>query len=190
MSIRALKLTLCVLALMPVVGCVSTGMDMDEWSQPARAPELDQLQPLVGKWKVDYEMKAAGSDEVMKGTGTNEITWGIGNRYLIENTTMSMGPDKPGTGMGLWTWDPKAKRFKTWWFDDWSMLGSGTVKYCPDCRGYCFKGKGYNMEMGMSTVGEGCMRFVDDNTMKWCWKERIPWTPFVIMEMCGTSVRQ
>lgn len=190
MRIRGARWLLSLMAVIPLSGCMSGSMDADAWTQPARASELDALQPLVGKWKAEYEMKIAGSDEVIRSTGTNEISWGIGNRYLVESMTVDMGEGKQMQGMGLWTWDPKAKRFRTWWNDDWTGYGQGSAKYCADCRCFCFKGQSHNMAMGMSTVGSGCMQLVDDNTMKWCWKERIPWTPFTIMEMCGTSRRQ
>lgn len=190
MYVRAMKLSLCCLGLVPVVGCMSSGMDMDAMVQPARPAELNHLDQFVGTWNGEWTMKVAGADEPVTGSGTNEIRWGVGNRYLVETMTMNMGEGKTGNGMGLWTWDPRAKKFRTWWFDDWGMNGKGTATYCPGCRCFCFKGKSYNMEMGMSTVGEGCMQFVDDNTMEWCWRERIPWTPFEIMQMCGKSTRQ
>lgn len=188
------KLMLSVLglvAMIPMTGCqMGGGMDADAMAQPARPCEMDYLAPLVGKWKAEGEMRMAGSDEVMKSTGTNEISFELGGRYLVERMTMDMGDGKKMEGRGVWTWDPKAKKFRTWWFDDWSGNGEGISSYCPDCRTWCFKGESHNLAMGFSTVGSGCAQLVDDNTMKWCWKERIPWTPFTIMEMCGTSTKQ
>ena len=187
---RWMASVLPVLTLVPLTGC-QMGMDMDEaMNQPPRPAEMDHLAPMVGTWKGEMEMRMAGSDEVMKSTGTSQIEWGLGKRYLVERMTMTMNDGKQMQGMGLWTWDPKAKRFRNWWFDDWSGTGMGTSKYCPQCRTFCFKGKSKNMAMGFSTVGEGCMQMVDDNTLEWCWKERIPWTPFTIFEMSGTSKRQ
>jgi len=123
-------------------------------------------------------------------TGTDVVTWSLDKRYVMEHMTMTMGDGKVMKGLGVWTWDPRAKRFRTWWFDDWSGYGTSVASYCPECRTLCFKGNTKNMAMGFKTVGEGCFRFIDDDTMEWNWKERIPWTPFTVMEMSGTSHRQ
>jgi hypothetical protein len=171
-------------------GCKSPGMSMDDMVQPPRPAELDHLQQFVGKWRGEWTMKVMGMDEPIKSSGVNEVKWDLNGRYLVEHMKAEMGDGKVMESKGVWTYDPRAKKYRTWWFDDWSGVGEGTAKYCPETRTFCMKGKSKVLAAGHKTVGEGCVRFVDDNTMEWCWRERIPWTWITIMEFTGTSKRQ
>ena len=91
-------------------------------------------------------------------------------------------------GVGVWTYDAKAKKFRVHWFDDWGGVARGTATH--DSKTGTWKMR-YKSKSAMgNSVGEGTFAMTDDDTMEWTWSEWDGLKMFKYMEMTGTSKRQ
>lgn len=179
--------------LLAIAGCEQKKMSMAEFKEmmkaPPRAPELDRLDAFVGTWHSETQMEMEGAEEPMTMQGVESAEWGIDNRYLVQN--MEYGTDEnPMTGHSLWTWDEDAGVYRNWWFDSHGQTGEGTSRYDEEEGVWYMKTKGRNMSNGMKTVGEGTMKFIDDDTIEWTWSEWDSMRLVKFMEMSGVSRRQ
>ena len=175
-----------------LAGCMPkmTVEDMKKMRQQKPA-ELEKLNRLVGTWEAGSEAKFAGLDEPMKSTGTSKFEWVLDGWYLMETADAQMGDVGKMSARSLWTWDVKAKKFRIWWFDDWGTTGRGTVTYNEKCDCFCINASG-SAPWGTSR-GKGCMKFTDDKTMDWCWREWPGWDAlglFKVADMHGTSKKK
>ncbi len=178
--------------MMGLSGCMPK-MTMEDMKQmrPERPAELDKLNAFVGTWQGSGTAKMIGIDEPMELKGTSETTWEVNNWYLVEHAEYEMGEMGTMKGVGVWSWDSRAKKYRTWWFDDFGGTGTGTITYREACNCWCMSVRG-NSPMG-STRGKGCITFKDDETMEWTWQEWPAWDLFGLfkfMDMSGTSKRQ
>jgi hypothetical protein len=112
---------------------------------PKPAPEMKELQRLVGTWSTDEKfevsqmMPAGGS-----ATGTNTVRLGPGGFSVLmeQHSKSSMGPF---AGHGVMSWDPNDRAYKFAWTDSMSpglMLETGHIE------GSNLVWKGENMTMG------------------------------------------
>ena len=180
------------LAMAGLPGCMPE-MTMEDMAKmrPDRPPELDRLNAFVGTWKGTGTANMMGIDEPMKLTGTSKTAWGVDNWCIVEHGDYEMEGMGDMKGLGVWTWDARAKKYRTWWFDNFGVAGQGTLTYskASDCWFMTVRGKS---AMG-STRGAGCITFKDKDTMEWTWKEWPAWDLlglFNFMDMKGTSTRQ
>lgn len=155
---------------------------------PERPVELDKLEMFIGDWEFTSEMKMAVLDEVLKGKGTSTTEWTLDKRYIVEHAEYDMGELGKMKGAGLWTYDPKAKKYRTWWFDSHGETGHGTATYCEETKTWKFKARGRS-PWG-KTIGKGTATFVDDNTVEWTWTQWDGSGLFKTMEMTGTNKRK
>ena len=177
-------------ALLALVGCEQNKMTLDEMMQaPPRAPELDRLNAFLGSWHGESQMKITGVDEPMANTGESNVSWDVDNRYLVERFSYQMGEDTM-QGMSLWTWDDKSGVYRNWWFDNYGIAGTGTVRYDAGNDVWRMKSSGRSMVNGQKTVGAGTIKFVDEDTMKWDYAEWDTLHLIKYMQMSGTSRRQ
>jgi len=159
--------------------------------RPQRPAELDKLNMWVGKWEGTDEHKMMGVAETLKSTGTSEVSWDDTGWYLIEKADYQMGEMGKMKMCARWAYDPKAKKYRVWMFDDWGQQGVGTAKYVEKDRKWYFTARSKGT-LG-STFGRGCAKFVDDNTIEMTWSEWASWDIFRLfkfMEMTGTSKRK
>jgi len=174
-------------------GCKSSCKDMGGWAKPPRPEVLDQLQPLIGSWESSFEIRTAGSEEVIVGSSTHTVLWDIDRRVLIDRMTAELGDGEKMEGLGLWTWDPKRKVFSTWWLDDHGAIDTGTAEY--DEKASTWKLKGVSSKAGRVLLTDGSTTFIDENTQRWSFREWIPWWGTrwklaKVVEFSGTSVRK
>ena len=172
-------------------GCQQPDMAEIAAKQKARPAELDQLEAFVGRWEATFEAKMMGSDEVMKGSGSSHFSWGVGNRFLVEQGTMEMGPEWGSmTGTGYWTWDPSIGKFRTWWFDNWGVTGSGTLVHNAKKKQWRMRASSRNTVDGRKTMFKGSMTFIDNDTLEWEFAEYDALGLIKYLEMKGTSRKQ
>lgn len=155
---------------------------------PERPVELDKLEMFIGEWEFTSEMNMCVLEEPIKGSGTSTVTWELDKRYIVEHGEYEMGEFGKMLGKGFWTYDPKAKKYRTWWFDSYGAVGHGTAKYSEKTRTWRFKAKSKG-PMGKS-IGKGTATFVDDDTVDWTWGEWDSTGLFKVMEMTGTNKRK
>ena len=172
-----------------LTGCTPTfTIEEIKEMRPARPAELDKLNMFAGEWVSTGEATMTGLDEVLKSTGTTESTWGCDGWCLVERSTMNMGELGGMTGLGVWTWDAKAKKYRSSWADDWGTTGRATAKYDDETRTWTMKAKGTG-PMGKS-VGKGTATFVGDDTVEWTWTEWDSLHLMKVFEGKGTSKRK
>lgn len=179
-----------------VAGCKSTQqcpMPMGDM-KVERPSELDALNAFSGEWTGTSTMKMGGSDEAITGSGTSSVKWDLDNMVLVEKGTYTMGEgeDKETMSMmGIWTWDPKVKKYRSYWFDSMGGVGVGTSTYDASTKTWNMKAKGFNPMTGGNTVGEGTMTFTGPDAMTFTWNEwSSAWKTQKIMEISGSSRRK
>ncbi|MFQ5413152.1 MAG: DUF1579 family protein [Phycisphaerae bacterium] len=156
--------------------------------RPERPPELDRLNMFVGHWEGTGEARMAGLDQVLKSTGTSDITWEADRSALLERGDYEMEGLGNMKGLGLWTYDPKARKYRNAWVDSFGGLGTGTCTYNEKTGTWKMRVKSHG-PMG-TTIGEGTVRFPDENTMSWTWREWDPLHLVKVFDMTGTSKRK
>ncbi len=124
----------------------------------------------------------------MTGTGRSTLSWGLDKTYLVEHFEYEMGELGTLTGMGLWTYDPKSKKYRTYIFDSDGGTAFGTITRCEETGTWYFKAK-IKSPLGNRTA-TGKATFLDDNTVEWEWTERVFLGLFKTMEMKGTNKRK
>lgn len=195
---RSRILTIAALALTPVIvtGCAPQ-ITMEELMQkPTPGDRLAVLDQLLGQWNDTANIVSPTPQEMQKtmpegeemptsSEGTYSAKWELDNMFLVIKGQYTWD-DKAVEWIECWTWDAKAKKYRTHYFNNWGEFGQGTYTYCPDTR--TFKGKGTGTSTHGFTSGyDGCMKFVDDNTIEWKWTERGPMGKFVVE---GKSTRK
>ena len=115
----------------PVIlfGCNEPKADMEAGGPPPRPAELDRLDMFVGSWEGTAEIMMPGADEAMTSTGKNEATWELDKRFLVSKLNLDMGEHGTMEGLEVWTWDNKAKTYRTWWFSSMGDAAQATARY-------------------------------------------------------------
>ena len=182
--------TLGVTALL-LFGCQAQPMDMDQpMKAPPRPAELERLSAFIGEWEGDATVKMAGVEKTMTSKGHETTSWGADGWLIVSRFEYSMGDEGTATDTSFWTWDSKAKVYRTWHFDSWGGSGAGTMKYDAEADTWYFQGKERNPYMGKSSSGKGWTRFTDANTQEWSWTEFDSWGLKKTMEIEGVSRRK
>lgn len=186
---RLLSIAGMCLFVTALLGCQQPKME-DMLKAPERPAELDQLNMFVGKWVGAGELTMPGSDEVVTAKGQSTASWAAGGWVLIEEAEETVGDEGITKGVAMWTWDPKAKKFRTAWLNDHGEISHGTATYDAATRTWHMRGEGHNPYTGVCSIGEGTARFVDDHTLEWSYTAWGPWKLKKLAEMKGTSRRQ
>jgi hypothetical protein len=130
-------------------------------------PEMNQLKPFLGRWSGMTEAKMVSTGEVMRGPGTREMHLGIGGRYLVGVSKFDMGQGGHMETTEFWTWDAAIKKFRTWYFHNWGMTGTGTAEFDPTTGTWREQDEGYNTVNGGKTRSKMTTYPVDENTIHW-----------------------
>jgi len=159
-----------------LVGCQEPTMEMMEMKKPSPAPELAKLERMVGNWDGTWEMlspKPEEGAEPMSGTSTGKFSWTMGGMFLMGAGVVDIGEGKMMNYVEYWTWDPQAKKYRSWFFSDWGESGESTFSLSAD--GNSMKGTFAGMDgEGHKKSGGGELTWVDNNTMEGTWHETGP----------------
>ncbi len=110
----------------------------------------------------------------------------LGGMFLKNEGWYEMGEGQRANYVEVWTWDPKAKKYRTWFFTDWGESGQGWATFDSDGNTIRMKAKIVDAS-GTSKRGQGTMTFADNDTLEWTWSES---GPMGKMKFKGTSRRQ
>lgn len=184
-----------------VAGCSESQpkMSMEEMmAKPTPAPELAKLNPLVGTWVGTAEMikptpeemakmMPPGSTEPMsnKFNGGGRWEWTMNGLVLKSDGWHEMGPGQRANMVEYMGWDPRTKKYWTYYLDDWGNRGHGTMTLSADGKTFTGDSTGTDGQ-GNPTKGHGTMTIVDNNTITWTWEER---GAMGEMKLKGTSKR-
>ena len=152
-------------------GCGEPTAEMEGGGHPPRPAELARLDMFVGSWEGTAEITMSGEDEAMTSTGKNEVTWELGDRFLVHELEFEMGEHGTMEGVEVWTWDSRAKTYRTWWFSSIGEYAQGTAEYDEESGEWLTKGAGTNPMTGKPSYGKGTIKIADDNSMEWTWTE-------------------
>ena len=179
---RNLMIT-AVLATVVLVGCTSTQpMKMETMQPPGPAPELAKLEPLIGSWTGTAEI-VEPSPEVMQTQmpegetwqstykGGSTSTWVHEGMFVMSEGWHDMGGGKKMHVTEYVTWDAKAKKFRSWYFDDYGNYGESWWTPDDEFKHYKIKGKGFDPAGNMLTF-HGEFTFVGNDQMTWNWTEK------------------
>lgn len=154
-----------------LAGCAEPAGKMEGGGPPPRPAELDRLDMLVGTWEGTAEMSVPGVDEPTTSKIVTTTKWELDKRFLVDHFEGDMGEEGKFEGVGVWTWDPKAKEYRNWWFDSLGSFSHGTTKYDEETRTLHMRWEGTNSMTGKPSYGDGTSKFIDDNTQQWTYKE-------------------
>jgi len=189
--VKAGTFALVVLAMVTggSAGCMpKMSIEQIKAMQPVRPPQLDRLDMLLGKWETSGEVRMTVLDGVLSTSGSNEATWAMDKRFLVDRADLNMGELGAMTGMSIWTWDPTVRKYRMWWFDSFGETSEATASYNETTRTWHMKARG--QKYGHATTGKGTLRQIDENTLEWTWKEYAGLGLIKLADMKGISRRQ
>jgi len=85
------------------------------------ADALQQIAFLAGDWKRKQEFNTQGG-AAMVGDITVKATQAVGNRFIEELLSTTLPNRKPTDSRHYIGFDPKAQKYKAWWFNDTSNV--------------------------------------------------------------------
>lgn len=177
-----------------VMGCAKPDLDM---SRPPVPAEMAKLEPWLGTWTGSAEMvsptreqleSALGEDAAkiptsFKGEETFERYWD--GMFIRQEGWHSMDAENKARYVMYICWDPKARKFRQWYFSDYGEYGSGWMRLKSDGKTWSMEGTSTDAK-GKTRRGTGTARFTSDDTMEWTWGESSLFGGF---KMKGTSKR-
>ena len=191
---RRIVMTFCILVL--IGGCAQPKWEMEQPKKPQPSPELQKLSRLIGNWTGTAEWVYPPLNEINANLpegekipstygGGGSYAWTLDGMFLKGEGWYEMGADQPVKYVEYWSWDAKAKKYRTWSFSDWGECGDGLAWFDPaDANIMYFKGTVGGE--GGKRHGSGKMTFISDDTYDWAYAER---GPEGRMEFKGTSKR-
>jgi hypothetical protein len=84
---------------------------------PKQREPMDRLGFLLGDWSLEYTVPRSRFSEAATGTGTGTFRRALHNKYVYFDYSCSLTTGD-GEAHGIFAWDPKAKVFRYWWFED------------------------------------------------------------------------
>jgi hypothetical protein len=153
--------------------------------KPVRPAELDQLNCFAGKWQFEGTVKMAGMDEKLKVWGTNEGRWDGNNWYLVSHGDFGMEEMGVKKGGEAWTYDSKAKVYRSVYVEEGGTSGYGTATYDAGTRTWHMHSKSFGGMGDGEFKGEA--KVLDANTIQWTGAAYAGLSK--VMEFDGTSRR-
>ncbi len=111
--------------------------------RPERPAALDELDRFVGAWEWEGTMKMTGLDEPLKVSGKSAVKWAGDKWYLQIQESASMQELGDTEGAGIWSYDAKAKKFRTSWVDSMGTTMHGTTWPDEESGVWKFRTTGY-----------------------------------------------
>ena len=174
-------------ALLFAAGCAHPSPTTANY--PARASELDLLDAWVGEWDSTSEIKIPGEDKPVHSRGHESIAWKCNKQFLLEE--MSWTEDgAEQSAMAVRTWDPHARLFRSWYYDNHGMVGQSTMTWSPASHTWTVHTENADPQTCLPTVGEMTIRQVDPGRQDWHFIEYDKATHKKRLEMTGVSPRK
>jgi len=176
--------------LLSGTGCLQPRMTLDDLKAklPERPAELDRLDLLVGEWDTQGTIKMIGMDGPIETTGHNVARWSADGWLLIDESTYEMGALGMMSGVSLWSWDDRAKRYHVDWYDSFGERASGYARYDEASRTWHLKTSGRSALC--SVANKGTIKVVGDGHLAWTYDQWDAWGWLKFSEMRGHSQRR
>lgn len=173
--------------LLTLSSCTVQRVDLSGLAQPGRAPELEAYETFVGSWTWEASMLNA-TDVDKSWTGTAEWTWTLDKRCL-EGKISGKNEHTNYDSRGIWSWNPKSRKYIWWMFNNWGYPQEGKATYDAATQTWNMKYTSIGLD-GTTSYGRHRMTIVNKNKLDWDLTE---WAdPFHLvtkMEMRGTYKR-
>jgi len=174
------RLVSIALLLWAVMGCAATSekMAMSPPKKPEPSPELKKLDRMVGRWSETVQLvspkpeqpastSAEGSKEMQTTfAAASKIEWTLGNVFLKAEGWYEMGDDAKVNFVEYWTWDAKAKKYRSWFFNEWGEFAQGTATASADGNTFTMRGSS-TLADGSTKRSHGSLILVNNDTMEW-----------------------
>jgi hypothetical protein len=179
-------------------GCAQAPTTFEPPQKPHPARQMARLERMLGQWSVTGQMTSPSPEELKEITpegeepmdttfqGGNHGEWTLGGMFLKNTGWHEMGEGQTAEVVEYVTWDPKAGKYRTWWFSDWGEHGDGWITISPDGKTMHYTANTVDTQ-GRVRRGLGTLNYVADDTLEWVWSEDGPEGK---MEFKGTSKRQ
>ena len=164
------------------------------------SPAMAALAPLVGSWKGTTEMISPGPEkmaEMMKemmpdyegeysptSKGEDDTDFILGGTCLRKYGWFEMMPGMKSHMLEYIYWDPQAKKFHSFTFNDAGEWGEGWIT--PGASDNTFDVTWSGTMQGEPANGSGSMTFDGDDQMSWTWSGT---TGMGQMEVKGTATK-
>lgn len=161
---RWMSVTVGVAVCVLVCGCAAPKIDFAKIQQPARAAELDEYNVFVGAWNWEGEvLNAEGANK--KWSGTASWDWTLDGRCL-HGQIAAKSEAAQFTAEGLWSWEPKCKKYVWSMYNNWGYPVQGTAKYDAAGKTWTMPYVGLGLD-GTTSYGQYCMKVKDKDTLEW-----------------------
>ena len=187
-----------VVALGLMWGCQGGGDSDWDMQKPSAPVEMNQLKLFAGTWEGTAEIVSPTREQIEKWGGGKMLEqmpetlrgggvtkFELNGMFLMSDGWHDMTKDTRARYVEYVTWDPKWRRFKSWYFSDMGEYGTGCWIPSKDGRSFKIRGKGRKAD-GSRMSASGTMHLPDDDTIEWTWKEG---GLFTSMKLKGTSHR-
>ena len=155
-----MKRSIVVCALVTLVFTVAATAQM---VQMKKGEELKKLEFLVGEWISEDEMFFDPNAGPMKVEGSNTFTWEVGDVWLKQHYTASMGPMGTLHGTAHITWDAEKKMYINYWIDNYATVSLKSTGSFDDKGNLVFTGD--SEYQGMKLKNRYTWSKNDDNTV-------------------------
>jgi len=139
-------------------GKVTRKKTLAAWSKSekpdaALSPETKVLERLIGTWDtVTVAKPAEWTPEEVRTTSTMTRTWALDKSVVMESSQQSDGKE----GLSMFTYDPKQKAYRHWWFGS-EGHSTSTCQWDDVSETLSFLSE----DNGLTS--RGAMRFIDDD---------------------------
>lgn len=92
---------------------------------------MARLEFSLGDWNLVYTVPRSRFSEAGTGTGTGTFRRALHDKYVYFDYTCSLttGDSK---AHGIFAWDPRAKRYRYWWFEDSGSISEASGDFIDD----------------------------------------------------------
>ena len=183
---RISGLMLVLVGVVALTGCQKPNLD-EMMKAPDRPVEYERLGDFVGTWEGSGQMEMM--DQEITTEGTESFEWAADGWVLLSRYEYKMG-EQVMKGVGVWTWDDKAHKYRVWSFSNGGAVETGWAKYDPATKHWKMGFKGRDTVKGAHWRGKGGMTFTSPDRQEWEWNGYDRLGLFKVMEGTGVSERK
>jgi hypothetical protein len=86
-------------------------------TRPSQTDMIERLDCFIGDWTLEYKVPKSRFSEAATGTGIGTFRRALKDKYVYFDYSCSLTTGD-GEAHGIFAWDPKAKVYRYWWFED------------------------------------------------------------------------
>jgi len=92
---------------------------------------MKRLGFFIGDWALEYKIPKSRLSEPATGTGTGTFRRALHDKYVYFDYSCSLTTGD-GEAHGIFAWDPKAKMYRYWWFEDSGSFSEAAGNFIDD----------------------------------------------------------